>query len=115
MLDNAAGWLRKVTINIAIDRLRSQAHESLSDYPETAEDDIATRLLDRIVTDDQVRHGLKKAIEEGDEMVVRVVGDWLDLAREFGYCPSSRTVAERCGYSHTTVQAALRRFSRYLT
>lgn len=111
-LENASAWLRRTAMNLALDRLRRVRDESLDD--ETVEDDLSARQLERFEDKDQVSRGIGVAIEERDEIAVQVVTDYLDLADEEGRFPSSRAVARRCGYSHTTVQEALKRFRGYL-
>lgn len=112
-LDNAAGWLRTTARNLAHDRFKGPQLETLDDH-EAVEDEFATRLLERLTSDDQVKRGLRAAVKAGDDVAVRVVVDYLDLADEMSGSPSTRAVAERCGYSHTTVQEVLKRFRRYL-
>jgi DNA-directed RNA polymerase specialized sigma24 family protein len=111
-LDNTSAWLRRTAKNLAIDRLRRHREEPLDN--ETLEDELSGRLLERFESNDQVKRGLAIAIEEGDEVAVHVVTDYLDIADEESGFPSSRAVAKRCGYSHTTVQDALKRFRRYI-
>lgn len=111
-LDKASAWLRRTAINLAIDRLRRIREDRLDD--ETVEDELSGRLLKQLESNDQVKRGLAIAIEKRDEVAVQVVTDYLDLADEESGFPSSRAVAKRCGYSHTTVQEALKRFRRYV-
>lgn len=42
--------------------------------------------------------------------MVRVVGQWLDLAELSGRAPSSRAVGDALGMSHTAVNNALHEF-----
>jgi DNA-directed RNA polymerase specialized sigma24 family protein len=111
-LDNASAWLRRVAINLALDHLKRVREEPLED--ENVEDELSTRLLERLESDDQVKRGLAIAIEKRDEVVVQVVTAYLDLADEEPGFPSSRAVADRCGRSHTTVQETLKRFRGYI-
>jgi DNA-directed RNA polymerase specialized sigma24 family protein len=111
-LDHAFAWLRRTATNLAIDRLRRLRLDSLDD--DSIEDELPARLLEQLESSDQVKAGLKVAIEENDIVVVQVITDYLDLADERDGFPSSREVAERCGYSHSTVLEALKRFARYI-
>jgi DNA-directed RNA polymerase specialized sigma24 family protein len=111
-LDKASAWLRKTAINLAIDQLRRVRVDRLDD--ETVEDELSARLVERLESNDQVKRGLAIAIAKRDEVAVQVITAYLDLADEESGFPSSRAVAERCGYSHTTVQEALKRFRRYI-
>jgi DNA-directed RNA polymerase specialized sigma24 family protein len=111
-LDNAAAWLRKTASNLAIDRVRRAREDRLDD--ESIGDEWSARVLERFESNDQVKRGLAIAIEKRDYVAVHVVTDYLDLAAEESGFPSSRAVAERCGYSHTTVLEALKRFRRYM-
>jgi hypothetical protein len=81
---------------------------------EPADDDETARLLDRAAGKQSIQLGIEEAIRAGDSVAVHVVTEWLDLAEETGETPPSRTVAERCGCSHTTVNQALTRFRGYL-
>jgi DNA-directed RNA polymerase specialized sigma24 family protein len=111
-LDKASAWLRRTALNLAIDRLRRTRVEPLED--EAVEDEYSARLLEKLESDDQVKRGLMIAIEKRDEVAVRVVTAYLDLADEISGSPSTRAVAKRCSYSHTTVQEALKRFRLYV-
>lgn len=111
-LEKAFAWLSRVATNLAIDELRRAREDELDD--ETMEDEHPARLVEKLERDDQVKRGLDIAIEKRDEVVVQVVTEYLDLARELDGFPSSRAVAKRCNYSHTTVQEALRRFRDYV-
>jgi hypothetical protein len=113
-LDNAAGWLRTTAVNLALDKLKSPRMEPLDDHEPTIKDEFEARLLERLTSDDQVARALQATIEGGEDIVVRIVCDYLDLAEEMPGSPSTREVAERCGYSHTTVGEALKRFGHYL-
>lgn len=113
-LDSAAGWLRTTAANLALDQLKAPRKEALDDRSHAIEDEFAARLLERLASDDQIKSGMHVAIEEGDDVAVRIVIEYLDLADEMPGSPSTRAVAERSGYSHTTVQEALKRFRRYV-
>lgn len=113
-LENPAGWISTVGANRARDRFRGG--DSLPEVAaDTIPDDESTRLLERIGTADHVDSAILAAIDAGDDACVQIVTSWVDLADETGEAPSSRAVAEVCGYSHTAVQKALGRFARYLT
>lgn len=116
---NPAAYLTWLARNRAIDRLRSASWKALH-APEARiepqgehEDDAIARLLDRNATAVAVRDAMGAALDAQDHLAVRIVTIWLDLAAELGEPPSSRTVAERGGVSHTTVNQALRRFASY--
>jgi hypothetical protein len=111
-LDNASGWLRRTAINQALDHLKRVRVEPLEDG--SLEDELSTRLQERLESDDQVKRGLAVAIEKGDEVTVQVITEYLDVADEEPGFPSSRAVAERCGRSHTTVLEALKKFRGYV-
>jgi DNA-directed RNA polymerase specialized sigma24 family protein len=111
-LDSSFAWLRTTAVNLAIDRLRRGRVAPLED--ESIEDELPARLREKFESKDQVLRGLDVAIAKHDDIVVQVVTDYLDLADEGTGFPSSREVAERCGYSHTTVLDTLKRFARYL-
>lgn len=113
-LDQAAAWLRTTATHLAIDRLRTSHSEALDGHEPTIKDEFEARSLERLASDNQVKQGLLIAIEAGDYVDVRIVCEYLDLAYEMPGSPTTRQVAERCGYSHTTVAEALKRFGRYL-
>lgn len=113
-LDEAGAWLIRVGGNLARDRLKKLDPTPLLNEDRVA-DDQATRMLERLADKDHVDSAMGTAIREGDDVAVCVIRDWLDLYGETKKAPSSRTVAQHCGYSHRTVQMALRRFGGYLT
>jgi len=113
-LDSASGWLVRTATRLALDQFKTPRRESLDDSDAAIEDEFTARLIERLESDDQVSRGLRHAVEAGDEVAVQVVGDYLDLADEMTGFPSSRAVAQRCPYSHTTVQEALSRFRQYV-
>jgi hypothetical protein len=112
-LDHAGAWLFRVAGNAAIDRLR-RTHDfsMLADPPR--DDDALAALLDRDASGRSVKAALAHAVRLGDHLCVRVITEWLDIAEELGDAPASRTVAERVGCSHTTVNDAKARFAEYL-
>jgi DNA-directed RNA polymerase specialized sigma24 family protein len=112
-LANPAGWLVTVAGNLAKDRLKRQDPEPLP-HEDCVADTKAEKLLGHLEAKDSFDSAIATAIREGDDVAVRVVQVWLEMAEETGEAPSSRAVGTRCGYSHTTVQQALARFVRYL-
>lgn len=112
-LANPSSWLFTVAARLAIDRLRAAG--KMAEGPDTQpDDDRLAGLLDEDASRWAVEAAFARAYAAGDHVCVRIVTVWLDLAAELGYAPSSREVAERVSYSHTTVNEALARLRRYL-
>jgi DNA-directed RNA polymerase specialized sigma24 family protein len=116
---NAGAYLTVVAWHLAVDRLRAKAKVDLRpgdeiDSAAPAEDPRLAALLEASADVDEVRAGMRAAIDDGNWATARVVAAWLDLASELGHAPSSRAVGSRAGVSHTTVNALLRRFRAYL-
>lgn len=80
----------------------------------SSEDDTIARLLDQRVSAQLIEDALRAAAAANDRLVMRVISAWLSLAQQLGRRPSSREVAPVAGVSHTSVQAALRRFRHYV-
>ncbi|HEX8743350.1 MAG TPA: hypothetical protein VF712_09455 [Thermoleophilaceae bacterium] len=104
--------------NRAIDKLRRQtivnAHERAELGPGVIDDDErVAALLERDASVSDVRSAMQAAAEAGDDLAVRVIGVWLNMASELGEEPGSRAVGERAGVSHTSVNQVLRRFRSY--
>jgi DNA-directed RNA polymerase specialized sigma24 family protein len=112
-LEHAAAWLFTVAKNEALTRLR-RLRTGDRMPPDELDDDELAMLLDADASRSMVEDGFRRATSAGDHIAIRVVGAWLDLAAELGEAPSSRLVAARSGYSHTTVNDALGRFRSYL-
>jgi hypothetical protein len=112
-LENAAGWLVRVGGNLAKDRFRVLSHETDAE-PDGVEEDETVDVIGRQTSEAMVDAALKRAIAAGDATTVKIITDWRDLTDETGLTPSSRDVAARSGYSHTTVNEALASFKSYL-
>jgi DNA-directed RNA polymerase specialized sigma24 family protein len=118
-IENPVGYLVTMARHRAIDRLRRARAASERDevlrresMPTVTDDDIAA-LLDRQSTVHEIQTAIRAAVEAGDDLTVRVVAAWLNLAAELGVEPVSREVAAAAGVSHTSVNQALRRFRTY--
>ncbi len=104
---------------LALDQLRSawvQRTEPLPDklLEQPSDDDAIASLLSREASAQRVSGALRKAAQNGEDVVIRCVAAWLDLAERSGAPPSSREVADVASVSHTTVSSALARFRGYL-
>jgi DNA-directed RNA polymerase specialized sigma24 family protein len=112
-LSSPSSWLVTVALNLARDQVRRIGRQpKMAEEP--ASDDETARLLDRNASTQAVDAGMAEAVRRRDDVVIAVATTWLDLAEEIGAAPASRLVAERCGYSHTTVNDALSRFRDYV-
>lgn len=111
--ENAAGWLVRVGANLAKDRLEELQRFGDAES-EPSEEDQTLSVISREASGTVVEEALRLAIEARDATTVRIITHWLDLADDGGPGPSSRRVAEKSGYSHTTVNEALARFRDYL-
>lgn len=115
---NPAAYLTQLARNRTIDKMRRRAsrHVELSDdlvaILASHDDEIAT-MLEATVTTAQIRAAMRAASQAGDDVALRVVSTWLDIADELGDPPTSRDVAARSNVSHTTVNQALKRFKSY--
>lgn len=114
---NPAAYLTRLARNRAIDEFRRSRRQDVSmpdEFVDMAEDDRTSALLDASVTAANVERALNAAHAAGDQIGVRIVGTWLDLAQKNGVEPSSREVGRGAGVSHTSVNQALKRFRNYL-
>lgn len=112
-------WLRVVADHLALDALRRRRRRQGETFDELVhgqvqEDDRIAALLDASAASADVGAAMRRAREAGDFEAVRVIATWLDLVAADGEAPSSRTIGERMGVSHTTVQRALTRFGGLL-
>jgi DNA-directed RNA polymerase specialized sigma24 family protein len=112
-LDYPAAWLFRVASREAISRLRRPA-DSTGREEQVLNDDALAALIEANASRATVEHAFRRAVADSDHVAVQVVQAWLDLASELGVAPSSRAVANRIAYSHTTVNSALDRFRSYL-
>jgi RNA polymerase sigma factor (sigma-70 family) len=116
---NPAAYLTWLARNRALDRLRRRDFEKAADFEEAVDasrggdDERIAALFDRAASTAAIEHALRTALDAQDELAVRVVTVWLDIAAEVGKAPSSRQVAQRTGVSHTSVNQSLRRFRTY--
>jgi RNA polymerase sigma factor (sigma-70 family) len=116
---NPAAYLTWLARNRALDRLRRRDFEKAADFEEAVDasrggdDERIAALFDRAASSAAIEHALRTALDAQDELAVRVVTVWLDIAAEVGKAPSSRQVAQRTGVSHTSVNQSLRRFRTY--
>ncbi len=104
---------------LALDQLRSAWVQRTEPLPgellkASADDDAIAALLSRDATAQVVSDAIGTAAQQGDDVVVRCVAVWLDLAERHGAAPTSREIAALASVSHTTVANALARFRRYL-
>jgi DNA-directed RNA polymerase specialized sigma24 family protein len=117
-VESARAYLLGATRYRAIDTLRARNRrpqvplEAIGEQP-TGDDDVA-RLIDLSATRASVYESLQASVIAGDELLVRVVTVWLDVAEEQGHAPSTREIAPLVGVSHTSVAKALERFRRVL-
>lgn len=117
-------YLFWTTRNRVLDRLRQESRHPTESLDSESldrglgwysdEDDAIARLLERRATTEMIDAALRAAAAADDQVAVRVVAVWLELAEELGREPTSREVAPEADTSHTTVSNALRRFKTYL-
>jgi RNA polymerase sigma factor (sigma-70 family) len=115
---NAGAYLTRLARNRAIDHLRRSARKDISLSDELSatlpsHDDAVAALLDSSASAATVRAAMRRAVEHDEQLTLRVVTTWLDLADELDEAPTSRQVADRVGVSHTSVNQALKRFRSY--
>jgi DNA-directed RNA polymerase specialized sigma24 family protein len=116
------GYLTRIAINAAIDRLRRDHRMVLVDPADlvdvadtySTEDEIAAR-LDGSPDAGCIRRALSTAHEAGDNTVVKVVTYLLEEIEQTGEVPSARAAGAALGLSHTGVAKALERFRRLLS
>lgn len=114
---NPSGYLVRIALNAAVDRLRRGRRIALIDPADlvdvaghyVTDDEIVAR-LDARADARLVRRALSTAHEAGDTTLVRVVTYLLDEIEQTGGVPSNRAAAEALGLSHTGVANALRRY-----
>jgi DNA-directed RNA polymerase specialized sigma24 family protein len=113
-LEHPSAWLFTVARREAIDRLRRDRSEPLEEGHLVEDDDRLAALIDRNASRTVIEGAFRRAYAANDHVAVRVVMAWLDTAEAVGSEPSSRTLAEEIGYSHTTINEALARFRGYV-
>jgi DNA-directed RNA polymerase specialized sigma24 family protein len=114
---NPSGYLVRIALNAAVDRLRKVRRVALVDPADlvgmagdyVTDDEIVAR-LDARADARLVRRALSTAHKAGDTTLVRVVTHLLDEIQQTGEIPSNRAAAEALGLSHTGVANALRRY-----
>jgi RNA polymerase sigma factor (sigma-70 family) len=77
------------------------------------DDDATVRLFDSDATAERLEDALRAADAAGDELLIRVVGEWIDLAEKLGKKPSNRAVGRAIGISHTSVNQVMERLQNY--
>lgn len=115
-----AALLLVIARRLALDQLRSAWVQRTEPLPEEllevpGDDDAIAALLSRDATAEVIADAMRTAAQQGDDVAVRCVAVWLDLAEQHGAAPTSREVAALASVSHTTVAVALARFRRYLS
>jgi DNA-directed RNA polymerase specialized sigma24 family protein len=100
----------------ALDEIRVRRRRpeiNIDELPERpAPEDAIASLLDQAASQQTVIDALRACVSVGDEMTVRIIVAWLDLAQELGHAPVTREAAERAGVSHTSVATALKTFRK---
>jgi RNA polymerase sigma factor (sigma-70 family) len=114
-----AAYLATMARHAVFDRLRRAhtegVHEPLSaGADEVPADDEIARWLSAEADLQAITAAVAAALAARDYRTVEVVARWLDLAQATGERPSSREVARATGLSHTTVNQALKRLTKYL-
>lgn len=108
--ETALAYLRAITRNEALDRLRKDGREvALGDeqaFDQPADDEIA-RMLSEHADAATVERLLKVRAQAGDWRATRVINEFLSLAESLGRTPSDRQVALRAEVSHPTVRRVL--------
>jgi DNA-directed RNA polymerase specialized sigma24 family protein len=118
---NPSGYLARIAMNAAIDRLRKDHRMTLVDPSDlvdlggsyATDDEIAAR-LDGRADASLIRRALSAARGAGDSTVVRVVTYLLEEIERTGEVPSARAAGAALGLSHTGVAKALERFRAIL-
>lgn len=112
-----AAYLMSISVNAAYDLLRRrQRHreDDLAGIQIAIEDEGLLSVLLAETYREEIRQALKLAVEHGDDVVVRVIGTWIDLSSLLDRSPTTREVASSALVSHTTVRRALKRFQGFL-
>lgn len=117
-VERPGAYLITAARNRVLDRLRRSYRRDLplaeEDEGDLAlDDDYVAAILDAHATAMTVNAAMRRAVEVGDHVAVRVAATWLDLAETWGTPPASRQVAQRAAVSHTTVNKALNRLRSY--
>jgi len=114
---NPGGYLLRIALNAAVDRLRRVRRVAPVDpadlvgiADEYLTDDEVVARLDAGADARRVRRALSTAHRAGDTTIVRVVTYLLDEIQQTGKIPSNRAAAQALGLSHTGVANALRRY-----